>query len=265
MMSLRQLLLALIALSLVASFVVADDAANDDSAYDSGDASAEDASGSVEDDEASRDPNAIYGVYARAIFDGQDFLSAPRFPAGEKVEATIGFSNDVKNPTYDVFFVSAHITRLGDHMNHFQNFSGVRHERAVAKGETATFRYAFTPDAMIEPMEYNLVVRLFFRNDNNQTFAAVAYNTTIVIEEPLGTDPKTIMTFLTIGGIFAAVGYVVNARRKKTTKKPRAANTPAVSGTSGSAFDPEYISKEHLNYREALMNRKASSSPVKRR
>lgn len=257
-MSIRQLLLALIALSLVASFARAQEETADEVPLGE---DGEDAS--IEEEE--RDPNAIYGVFGRAIFDGQDLMGVPRFPAGEKVYSTIGFSNDVKNPTYDVFFVSAHITRLGDHLNHFQNFSGIRHDRAVARGETATFRYTFTPHEALEPMEYNLVVRLFFRNDNNQTFAAVAYNSTIIVEEPLGTDPKTIMTFLTIGAIFAAVAYVVNARRPKVSK-PRATKAePEVSGTSTAAFDPEYIGKEHLKFREALLNRKASASPAKRK
>lgn len=255
-MSIRQLLLALIALSLVASFVRAQDPTEDVEAEDPSIAEGED---------EERDPNAIYGVFARTIFDGQDIIATPRFPAGEKVHATIGFSNDIKNPTYDVFFVTAHITRLGDHLNHFQNYSGIRHDRTVARGETATFRYAFTPDALIEPMEYNLVVRLYFRNDNNQTFAAVGYNSTIVIEEPLGTDPKTIMTFLTIGAIFAAVGYLVNLRRKKSPKATRSKLEPVVSGTGSAAFDPEYVSKEHLKFREALLTRKSSSSPVKQR
>lgn len=257
-MSIRQLLLALIALSLVASFARAQEEENAD------EVPLEDEDASSSEDEE-RDPNAIYGVFGRAFFDGQDLLSVPRFHAGEKAFATIGFSNDIKNPTYDVFFVSGHITRLGDHMNHFQNFSGIRHDRAVTRGETATFRYAFTPDAMLEPMEYNLVLRLFFRNDNNQTFAAVAYNSTIVVDEPLGTDPKTIMTFLTIGAIIAAVGYIVNSRRKKTYKPRAKKNEPEVSGTSTAAFDPDYVSKEHLSYREALLTRKSSSSPVKRR
>lgn len=256
-MSIRQLLLALIALSLVASFARAqEETAEEVPLGDDGDDSIEE----------ERDPNAISGVFGRAIFDGQDLLGVPRFPAGEKVYTTIGFANDVKNPAYDVFFVSAHITRLGDHLNHFQNFSGIRHDRAVARGETATFRYTFTPHEALEPMEYNLVVRLFFRNDNNQTFAAVAYNSTIIVEEPLGTDPKTIMTFLTIGAIIAAVAYVINLRRPKTSK-PRATKKveAEVSGTSTAAFDPEYISKEHLNFREALLTRKSSASPVKRR
>jgi translocon-associated protein subunit alpha len=256
-MSIRQLLLALIALSLVASFARAQEETAEEVPL------GEDSEEAIEEEE--RDPNAIYGVFGRAIFDGQDLLGVPRFPAGEKVYTTIGFSNDAKNPTYDVFFISAHITRLGDHLNHFQNFSGVRHDRAVARGETATFRYTFTPHEALEPMEYNLVVRMFFRNDNNQTFAAVAYNSTIIVEEPLGTDPKTIMTFLTIGAIIAAVAYVINVRRPKTTKPRVKKVEPEVSGTSTAAFDPEYISKEHLNFREALLNRKSSSSPVKRR
>lgn len=250
----RAIILALVAMTLVASLVKAQDEA-------AAEATDVDESEEIADDSSvERDPNAIYGVFARAVFDGQDVFAAPHFPAGEKASAYIGFSNDVKNPTYDVFFVSAYITRLGDHFNHLQNFSGIRHERSIARGETATFRYTFTPDAMLEPMEYNLVVRLFFRNDGNQTFAAVAYNSTIVVDEPLGTDPKTIMTFLTIGAIIAAVVYVYNARKPKTYK-PRG-KAVVESGTNQSAFDPDYVSKEHLAFRESLL-RKSSASPKK--
>lgn len=254
-MSIRQLLLALVALSFVAFVVRAND---DTDAIDVETNDIEDGSEQAED----RDPNAISGVFARAFFDNQDVLSVPRFPAGEKIYTNVGFSNDIKNPTYDVFYIGAFITRLGDHFNHLQNFSGIRHERPVARGETANFRYAFTPDALLEPLEYNLVVRLYFRNDGNQTFAVTAYNSTIVIEDPLGTDPKTIMTFLTIGAIFAAVAYIVNSRRKKAyVPRGRAA---VVSGTNSNVYDPEYVSKEHLQYRDAVL-RRSSASPNKRK
>lgn len=256
-MTIRQLLLALIALSLVASFARAQDESveTEDIAVD------EDIAGA---DEEERDPNAISGVFGRAFFDGQDLLAVPRFPAGEKAFATIGFSNDLKNPTYEVFFVTAHITRLGDHLNHYQNFSGVRHNRAVARGETATFRYSFIPHATVEPMEYNLVVRLYFRNDNNQTFAAVAYNSTIIVDEPLGTDPKSIGLVLTFAAMIGGAVFFYNSRAKKTYKPRVKKSEPEVTGTSKSSFDPEYVSKEHMKFREALLTRKSSSSPAKR-
>eukprot|EP00331_Platyophrya_macrostoma_P004770 CAMPEP_0176413886 /NCGR_PEP_ID=MMETSP0127-20121128/4946_1 /TAXON_ID=938130 /ORGANISM="Platyophrya macrostoma, Strain WH" /LENGTH=256 /DNA_ID=CAMNT_0017793713 /DNA_START=58 /DNA_END=828 /DNA_ORIENTATION=+ len=254
-MSVRMLLLALVAMALFTSCAAQVDV--DEENIDN--AAVEDDS----QDEVARDPNAIYGVFSRAFFDGQDVLLAPRFPAGEKAYATIGFSNDAKNPAYDVFFVSGFLTRLGDHLNHLQNFSFVRHERSVAAGETASFRYAFTPDAMLEPMDYNLVIRVYFRNDANNTFVAVAYNSTVSIDEPLGTDPKTILTFVTIAAIIGSVVYVVGARRKKSSYAPRVSRTQVESGTKD-AYDPEYVSSEHLKFRETLL-RKSSASPNKRK
>lgn len=256
-MSIRLLLLALVAMSFFTVHALVDE-----------DVDSVEEPLTTDDDsqeETERDPNAIYGVFSRAFFDGQDVLHAPRFPAGEKAYASIGFANDIKNPAYDVFFVNGYLTRLGDHVNHLQNFSFVRHERTVARGETASFRYAFTPDAMLEPMDYNLVIRVYFRNDANNTFVAVAYNSTVSIDEPLGTDPKTILTFLTIAAIIAAVVYVVGARRKKSSSfAPRASRSQVESGTNKDAYDPEYVSSEHLKFREAIL-RKSSPSPSKRK
>lgn len=213
--------------------------------------------------DADGDSDVVSNINARAFFQGEDG-AAPSFPAGEKVGSTIAFSNDLKNAPYTVFFVSGFIARLGDH-NPMQNFSGTRQEALVQPGETATFKYTFTPDKMLDPQDYNLVLRLFFTTDSNKTFAAVAYNASVTIADPLGTDPRTVATFATIAAIFGAVGYLLNLRWKKSSKsRPRAsAAVAAESGTKDNTYDKDYVSDEHIKFAEAIAARKSSQSPSK--
>ena len=204
----------------------------------------------------------LTGIVGRAMFEGQEFDVVPKFHAGEKVTTYVTFTNAAENPQFDIFFVAAALNHVSDPTYFFQNFSGTRHARIVAGGETATFKYTFTPDEMLDPRDYNLVVRSFFRNDNNQTFIAVAFNETVTIMDPLGTDPQTILTFATIFAIIGAVAYFFMSTRK-TTHKPAARSQKVETGTSGDGFDPDYVSNEHMKYQEAI-NRKSSQSPKRK-
>ena len=243
------------------------------------DGDASDAIGSVEtsddfdnepinddEDEEEEDTGAMKGIDARVMFVNHPLGGALTFPAGEKVETFVSLQNKPGNPAYDIFIVAAHINRIGDPNAFVQNYSAVRSIRNVPEGTTATVKYDFVPDAMLEPMDYNLVVRLFFINDENTTFAAIAYNQTISISDPLGTDPKTVMTFVIIFGLMGAAVYYF-ATKPSTTVRPKRApeakksDLSSVSGTGkGSAtYDKAAIPKEHLKYMEALEKRKATN------
>jgi translocon-associated protein subunit alpha len=223
------------------------------------------AAGADEDFDATSDDDAsdrVTGMTARTFFLGQDPTVAPTFPAGEKVVAHVALSSEAKNPAYTVFFLNGFVSRLGDFNNAIQNFSGTRHNVVVQGGETATFTYTFQPDKMLEPQDYNLVIRLFFSTDANKTFAAVGFNSSITVSDPLGADPKTFATFATIAAIIGAAAYAVNLRRKKTYKpRPRASTE---TGTKDNTYDPAYISEEHTRFRDAIL-RKATPSPSKKK
>ena len=258
-MSIKQFLALLLLLSVAFSVVRAQDEQEEAGAGAGAGENADEDYGDQDQDESG---DRVTGIVARAFFPGQDPTSAPTFPAGEKVIANIALSNDAKNPSFTVFFLNGFISRLGDFNNAMQNFSGTRHGITVQGGETATFTYAFHPDKMLEPQDYNLVLRLFFSTDSNKTFAAVGYNSSVTISDPLGTDPKTIATFVTIAAIIGTVGYVYNLRRKKTFKpRPRQA---AETGTKDNTYDPAYISEEHQKFKELIL-RKNTPSPTKKR
>ena len=249
------------------------------------DGDASDALGSVEtsddfdnepindDDEEEEDTGAMKGIDARVMFVNHPLGESLTFPAGEKVETFVSLQNKPGNPAYDIFIVAAHINRIGDPNAFVQNYSAVRSIRNVPEGTTATVKYDFVPDSMLEPMDYNLVVRLFFINDENTTFAAIAYNQTITISDPLGTDPKTVMTFVIIFSLMGAAVYYFAT--KPSTAKPKRkfeekkSELSSVTGTGkGSAtYDKASIPKEHLKYMEAIEKRKAeknkAQSPVR--
>jgi hypothetical protein len=204
----------------------------------------------------------VTGVHARVFFTNQDPVGSPTFPAGEKVVAQVTVTSDVKNPTYDVFFINGFISRLGDFNGAIQNFTGTQHRSPVPGGETSTFMFTFMPDKLLDPQDYNLVVRVFFITESNKTFVAVGYNSSVTVADPLGADPKTFMLFGTIAAIVGGIAFVVNLRRKKTYKpRPRPS---AETGTKDNTYDPAYISDEHTRFRDQLL-RKNTPSPAKKK
>lgn len=225
----------------------------------------------IQDDEDEEEDNgAMKGIDARVMFVGHPLGGALTFPAGEKVETYVSLQNKPGNPAYDIFIVAAHINRIGDPNAFVQNYSAVRSIRNVPEGTTATVKYDFVPDSLLEPMDYNLVVRLFFLNDENTTFAAIAYNQTITISDPLGTDPKTVMTFVIIFSLMgAAVYYFANkqstSRPKTRRPEPKKADLSTVTGTGkkSATYDEAYIPKEHIKYKEAVAKRQGSPKAKK--
>lgn len=233
-------------------------------------ADAEDESFDAEGEAATGSPSQ--GVFARAFFENQDpTVTTPRFVAGESNVALIGFTSDPRTgATHDLLFTEGFLNRVGDTnpANKIQGFGYVRYSRAVKSGETVTLRYKFTPHASLDAQDYNLGIRVVFRDAANQTFSVVAFNSTISVEEPAGIDTETITTFLVIAGLITG-GFYLNKLRnpsKKRSSKPASSSESkkVESGTSGASYDPDYISKEHSKYLETL-KRKSSASPSKKR
>ena len=216
----------------------------------------------VEADEADSDPNVVKGVTAKAFFLKYDDM---KVPAGERVETALVFTNAAGNPSYEVVFAAAHISPLNDHSRYVQNFSANVYSRVVAAGETATIMYSYTPDVNVDPLDYSMVVRLFFKNDENATFAVTAYNGTIAVQDPLGVDTKAWLTFAAIGGgIGFAIYWVMDKRAKNAAKANRGRKSTLETGTNEAAgFNPEYVSEEHIKF-AAAMERKGKSRSASR-
>lgn len=238
----------------------------------------------VEDLSEGKEKETQY-IDARAIFAGHESEAVFKFPAGERVTTFVSFQNKLGGNPAELFIVAAHLSPLGNPNAFVQNFSAVRTSRTVNGGETATIKYDFRPDAMLEPMDYNLAVRVFFLSEENATFVAAAFNSTITIIDPLGVDFKGITAYLILAALIGGAVYFF-AGKSETVTAAAAAATKKTSGSSATAkkaptdaivdekgINKEYISPEHLKYREQLLKaaekaaspkKKTSSSPKKK-
>eukprot|EP01084_Bolivina_argentea_P175395 303750_1 len=208
----------------------------------------------------------IKGLTAKTVFLGA--ADGEQLAAGEWVDTVLAFDNADESQDYQVRFVASHLNQIGDSLAFVQNFTGNTFERTVAAKSTGTFLYRFKPHENLDPRDYNLVIRVFFSTANNETLAIAAYNSTVTITEPLGTDPEMIMTFVTIAGLIgAAVWFFSNKKGSSSAAKaPRAAAPSAATQEMGSkgSLNKDYISADHLRFAQAKADRNAGSQSPKR-
>lgn len=207
----------------------------------------------------------------RAIFpNSTSSILVPKLPAGAPSTALIAFQNNAIGAAHQLVLVAGYLQPLNSFQTVLQNFSVVRQARTVQPSETVTVQYTFTPDASFEPGEYSLVIGVYFADvATNETSFAVAYNGTVYVDEALGTDPRTILTYITLMAIFGAIAFYVADRfhiikmieaSRHGGKKSGNKSQNVEMGTGGQGYDPDYVSKEHLRYRDDVM-RKSSASP----
>lgn len=208
------------------------------------------------DEEEAEETEGINGLSAKTIFLGDAVTE--QLPAGEWVNTVLAFDNADETSAYTVRFVAAHLNQIGDQNAYVQNFTGNTFERVVESKATGSFKYRFQPHASLDPRDYNLVIRVFFSTSNNETLAIAAFNSTISITEPLGTDPEMIMTFVTLFALIAGGVYWFQNKKtaaktggisKVTTASPVKEN---VEMGSGKSYEKAYVSDDHLRYQAAL-------------
>lgn len=240
-----------------------DDADDDDDDYEAGQAAADNVDQKI--------PFVCHAFFPNAT------SPVPTFHAGTMATSTIVFQNNGIAPS-TIVLAAGILQPKYAYDSILRNFSVVRHGRVLHPKESNTFRYSFLPDVYLEPGEYNLVLSLYFQDGaSNQTFAVTAYNSTVLVDEALGTDPRTVLTYLTLLVIFGALAYYVADRTGilKTIKNKRtaskqlpasaAAGKGAKVGKGALGYDPDFIPKEHQMYREKLMKEKEgrNASPKK--
>ncbi|GET88495.1 hypothetical protein, conserved [Leishmania tarentolae] len=265
------LLLALVAL-VTASIVVAELAPSEGS--DAIDLGGEEADNIYAESEAGagRAPHV-----SRALFPNASSQSFPSFPVGSKANAVIAFQNNDKEAAQVVFLVVGFLQPAYQYQTIIQNFSAIRQARVVNNSETVTMQYTFTPDVHLERGEYNMALGLYVQDSvTNSTYFVSSFNSTVMLEDPLGTDPRTVLTYFTLLAIFGGIAYVV-VDRLGVVKMIKSmmhstgnsygngnAATHMEMGTGSSGYDPAYINADHQRYRDELL-RKKSSTPHSRR
>lgn len=196
------------------------------------------------------------GLNVKTVFLGS--AANEEFLAGQWVETLVSFANSDEATPYNVRFVAAHINAVGDPNAYIQNFTGNAYDRQVEGKETGTFKYRFKPHESLDPRDYNLVIRVFFTTNDNNTLAIAAFNGTITIQEPSGVDPETIMTFVTIFGLIGGAVWFFNKKKSKRSYQPRTSQSPTVEMGTAKGFDKNYVGDDHIRYVESL-NRKSQS------
>ncbi|CBZ26992.1 conserved hypothetical protein [Leishmania mexicana MHOM/GT/2001/U1103] len=270
--ALRKLLVLAFAALLLASIVVADavPVEDTDAIYLNG----EEADDMYADSEAGTG-RAPY--VSRALFLNASSQSFPSFSVGSKVKVMIAFQNNDKEASQVVFLVVGLLQPPQQYHTTIQNFSVVRQARKVRKSETVSMQYTFTPDVRLESGEYNMVLGLYVQDSaTNRTYFITAFNSTVRLEDPLGTDPRTVLTYFTLLAIFGGIAYVV-ANKLGVVKLIKAMMHSKGSsygsgsgakhvevGTGGPGYDPAYINADHQRYRDEVLHRK-SSTPHSRR
>ncbi|KPI85734.1 hypothetical protein ABL78_5221 [Leptomonas seymouri] len=260
--ALRKLLLLGVVALFIASVALADVVPDDDDATDFYGEGGDDMYAA--DEAAMRSPSL-----SRAYFLNASSQSFPSFPAGSKANTVLAFQNN-NEASQVVFLITGLLQPPQEYHTTIQNFSAVRQAREVKKTETVSIHYTFTPDARLEPGEYNLILGLYIHDTaSNQTYFTTAFNSSVMIADPLGTDPRTVLTYFTLLAIFCGVAYVAAdklgiVKMIKTISHAKSSSSNSSKtvevGTSGAAYDPAYINPEHQRYREQIM-RENSSSP----
>jgi len=137
-------------------------------------------------------------------------FSTPKFPAGDTIEAILGFRNKGER----TFFISSMEAALHYHLDykyHIQNFSRFEYNIVVEPEEETSVGYFFKPDQMLEPNVFGLVIRVNYHDDAGGNFSTPFFNSTIdIVELGEGLSAQTFFTFLSlvaIGGLLVFGGY----------------------------------------------------------
>lgn len=279
--ALRKLfVLALVAL-LIASIVVAEvvPAEDSDAIYFSGE--------EADDMNAESEAGAGRAPYvSRVLFLNASSQSFPSFHVGSKANVVIAFQNNGHEASQVVFLVVGLLQPPRQYHTTIQNFSVVRQAREVKKSETVSIQYTFTPDVHLESGEFNMVLGLYVQDSaTNQTYFITAFNSTVMLEDPLGTDPRTVLTYFTLLAIFGGIAYVVCEKlgvvkmiKAMTHSKGNSNGSGSGAkhmemGTGRTGYDPAYINADHQRYRDEVLHKKsptphsrrASASPKKKK
>jgi hypothetical protein len=217
-----------------------------------------------EEDEDEDDAMSQSPVVGKAVFLGA--AEGEQLAAGEWVDTILAFDNIDESAGYIVRFVASHLNQIGDQTAYVQNFTGNTYERTVEAKSTGTFKYRFKPHESLDPRDYNLVIRMFFSTPNNETLAVAAFNGTVTVTEPLGTDPEMIMTFVTIAALLgAAVWWFSGKKASAPARRPASATTSTQEMGTKASLNNDYVSADHMRFQQALNDRKTSSSPKSRK
>eukprot|EP00033_Pygsuia_biforma_P000597 GCRY01000706.1.p1 GENE.GCRY01000706.1~~GCRY01000706.1.p1 ORF type:complete len:259 (-),score=42.86 GCRY01000706.1:73-849(-) len=170
------------------------------------------------------------------------FINSPedRLVLGEEVEVLIHLSHVGDEDSVSLLGVRGVLTpTVNDASYIVQNFTAKRLEGKLTPGNEMSLHYSFTPDAMLEPRDFGLILLLnYYNSDIN--FTVPIFNSTVEIHE--GGEPTDMGTLLIYTGACVAVCaisysvYICVTKPKKATS-----HTVTVSNKNGKVKKEEKV------------------------
>lgn len=147
--------------------------------------------------------------------------SGKKFEVAKPIPVVVALKNNGEN-TFNVTTVSASFMYPQDHRYFIQNYTRTYYGQNVSAGEERAFFYIFSPDPMLEPRPYGLVVSIFY-SDSENNYTNVVFNSTIeLIESTEPIDLTTMFTYIGVIGVAGLVGFLVyESARGNKRKAPR--------------------------------------------
>lgn len=194
------------------------------------------------------------------------------FPAGAIVESLIGLSNR-NDQALHVQYIRGMVRGLAPPYPFIQNFSGSIYNTTVLPGSEGCLLYRFSADPSIASQEYELLVELFYKNADNETYMAVVHNSTVFVDDaPTTFGIQLLFAYLLVFGMAGGSGYGIwrymnrNTRRSssRTRREESREAAPSESPAQKGAIDWDYVSPGHAQFLKGVQAPKRKESPARK-
>jgi len=201
--------------------------------------------------DAAQQETEAEGVFTTTIF--PKYLDR-LFPAGNNIEALIGFDNMNDKEQFDIIYIHGYLTHPSNFQYRMHNFTGSLQNATVPTGHEASLLYRFEADPQIvDSREYGFVIEVLYLNKDNASFTSTAFNGTVTVTDAeTSMDAKTFFSYLSIIAIFGLAGFgifkvISNRKGGKKGGKSKVTKADLAKGTD-KGIDWDYVSPEHMKH-----------------
>ncbi|CAG8651757.1 6329_t:CDS:2, partial [Cetraspora pellucida] len=148
----------------------------------------------------------------------------------------------------------------------YRNLTAVKYSIKAPSMDHVEFPYYFY--AEFPPQELDIILFVFFSDDDKRQFRGVGYNGTVTIVDPEHSlfDLQLIFLYVLLFGMVSGIGYMIfqaffgGVKAKKSKKRPVVKPEDVTTGTS-SSYDENWIPEHHLKQprASARLKKKAES------
>lgn len=199
------------------------------------------------------------GPAANVVTDFQ-FPNFPdqKFPIGEHVVALCHFSNEGPIP-YNISAIMGSLNSPFDFRHHFQNYSYKPLGVMVNPGEEISLKYDFQLHTELEPVEYQLVITVFYDSDK-ESFTSTFFNETVDLSFPSSEyDLESFAAVFAGFGFLVAIGFLTVVLCFPETKLA----SELFTSSKGTRLQKDYSSDDDESWQQVQRNKAKASKKKK--